>query len=91
MSHEEEINIAYLLKQMDAKQDAHIKASNEFRESMLTKITKIETNAVHSTKQIDDHEKDISSLKETRTKQNGALWAFGIIWSAILAFIGLSK
>ena len=91
MSREEEINITFLLKQMDAKQDAHIKASNEFRENMIGKISAIETNAKYSNKQLNDHSDDITSLKATRSKQNGAMWAFGIIWTAILAFLRLSK
>ena len=91
MSHEEEINIAYLLKKMDEKQDAHIAASNTFREDMINKIGKVETHASYTREAVKDNTTDIASLKATRLTQNGAMWAFGVIWTAILAFLGLSK
>lgn len=91
MSREEEINIAYLLKKMDEKQDAHIAASNVFREDMITKIGKIETHASYTQEKVKNNTDDIDSLKATRLKQNGAIITLSVIWTAILAFLGLSK
>lgn len=69
----------------------HIESSNEWREKVIVQLAKIDTHSEYTKKTLTEHKEDIGVLKATRSKQNGALWAFGIIWTAILALIGLSK
>ena len=79
MSKDEEINIAYLLKDMSKKQEEHIKASNTFREDMKTSLAKIDTHAEYLKTACDENTVDIKVLKDARSQQKGAMWVFGLI------------
>ena len=79
MSADEEINAIYLLKQISRQQEAHITASNNFREEMKTTLAQIETKGVYTAKALTEHDIDIDELKTAHNKQKGAVWVFGII------------
>jgi flagellar hook-basal body complex protein FliE len=95
---QEEIGIRDLLleiskKQADIseKQEKHISASNEFRESVNNKLTQIDTHWQYTKESVDQNIKDISSLKDSRTTQRAVIWTFGLIWTGILGVFSAFK
>ncbi len=98
MSQEEEVDIRYLLQQISKKQDLlaekqeqHVAASNTFREEVKTKLATIDTHFSYTKDAVETNTVDIKSLTDSRTRQRGAMWAFGLIWTGILTVLAIFK
>lgn len=65
----------------------HINESNNFRSEIKASLAAIEVHAEYTKKTIDDHGDKIGDLKDSQSKQKGALWAAMTIGVAALVKI----
>lgn len=69
----------------------HISSSNSWRESVTTQLAQINTHTSYTKEALNKHDNDITDLKKAKNNFKGALWAFGIIWTALIAVVGFFK